>query len=186
MFFYFDSYDDDNYRYNGGGGYTDSWGNPRYENMAPASQAALRREATAKEKFRTAKSELEESMMKKKKNDTPLINPGEKHTITLLQPDVHLTKHTWGTFKRYVKTHAGWDAKRRLATPEEKKKSGEKRKGKVYFTDIVFTAPSNKKTKAAASTIAPTAAAAATTTVVVEDAKLPASKKQKLGDSTNA
>jgi hypothetical protein len=57
----------------------------------------------------------------------------------LLKPPTHLTDPCWRDFKRFVASHAGWSAKRREATEEEKRAHGdEKRKGKAYFVDVVF------------------------------------------------
>jgi hypothetical protein len=194
---WFDCFD----RYNkGGGDYTDAWGSSRYANMAPVSHAALRREKEAKEAFHKAKKEIEG-------REDP---PTGKTIIPLLQPHCHLTGHTWGTFRKFVVAHAGWNAKRRAATPEEKKKSGEKRKGKVYFVDVIYTAPTKKEmppTSAAACAsgnkrVAPIAvvthaASTANDTKstyfskqggVEDDSKMSAfeAKKAKLSDATNA
>jgi hypothetical protein len=190
----------DRYYGEGGGDYTDAWGNPRYGNMAPVSRAALRREKEAKEAFCKVKKEIEE-------REDP---PTGKTIIPLLQPHCHLTCHTWGTFRKFVVGHAGWNVKRRVATPEEKKKSGEKRKGKVYFVDVIYTAPTKEETPPASAAacvsgnkrVAPVgvvthAASAAKDTKssyfskqggVEDDSKMaaPVAKKAKLSDATNA
>jgi hypothetical protein len=187
--------------YGDGGGsddFTDAWGNPRYANMAPASHAALRREHEAEDAFRKAKKEIEE-------REAP---PTGKTTIHLLEPHCHLTSNTWGKFRKFVVKHAGWNVKRRVATPEEKKKSGEKRKGKVYFVDVIYTAPTKKETPPAAiagvsgnKRVAPVGLVTHAATAknkkctssskqggVEDDSKMaaPVAKKAKLSDATNA
>jgi hypothetical protein len=178
--------------------FTDGWGDPRYDNMAPASHAALRREHEAENAFRKAKKEIE-------KREAP---PTGKTTIPLLQPHCHLTCHTWGIFRKFVVKHAGWNAKRRVATPEEKKKSGEKRKGKVYFVDVIYTAPTKKDTPPTPAArvsgnkrATPVGLVAHVATAkdakrissakqggVKDDSKMaaPVAKKAKLSDATNA
>lgn len=158
-------------------GYTDGGGNPLYGNMAAASQAALRREQEAKHKFSTVSKEF------LKGDIIATLKPRGKHVLPLLHPSCHLTKHCYGTFRKFVKKHAGWDVKRVEATPEEKKASGETRKGKVYFVNAVYTAPKKQaRSECTAFFAATTTNAAAATTAE----KPPAPKKQKLGDSTNA
>jgi hypothetical protein len=120
-----------------GGDFTEALGDQRYGNRAPASQAALRRQGEAEYAFRKVKKEIEES-------EAP---PTGKTTIPLLQPHCHLTTYTWGKFRKVVLEHAGWNVKRRAATPEEKKVSGEKRRGKVYFVYLIYTAPTRKKSQ---------------------------------------
>jgi hypothetical protein len=44
-------------------------------------------------------------------------------------------------FSRAVRKNHGWDVKRIAATPEEKKKFRENRKGKVYFINVHYTVP---------------------------------------------
>jgi hypothetical protein len=181
-----------------GGDFTEALGNPRYSNMAPASQAALRRECEAEDAFRKAKKEIEE-------REAP---PTGITTIPLLQPHCHLTSHTWGKFRKFVVKHEGWNAKRRVATPEERKVSGEKRKGKVYFVYLIYTAPTKKKAlptlftsfsgnKRAAPVGLVTHAATAKDTKCTTSSKqggieddstmaAPVAKKAKLSDATNA
>lgn len=71
---------------------------------------------------------------------------------------------------RYVKSHAGWTAKRTVATEEEKKKAGEKRKGKCYFVSVKFTCPLKGKKTAKAK----------------GDAGPPAKKQKVMGEATNS
>jgi hypothetical protein len=158
-------YDEDGY-----GGYG---GGDRFGRSAPASAAALRREESAKASFSAAKASFEEETLS-------TLTSGEKHVIPLLQPNVHLTSHCWSTFKQWVKSNnEGWDVKRREANPAEKKASGEKRQGKVYFVDVVYKVPGKAPSKSKKKKVAPAPAAA-------EDSKMPPAKKQKLDDVTNA
>jgi hypothetical protein len=180
------------------GDFIEALGDPRYRNMAPASMAALRRQGEAEDAFRKAKKEIEE-------REAP---PTEKTTIPLLQPHCHLTTYTWGKFRKFVLEHSGWNVKRRAATPEEKTASGEKRRGKVYFVYLIYTAPTRKRSQptpiadlsgmkraAPVTLVAHTAAAKYTkgTTAtkqdgVQEDSKMaaPRAKRAKLSDATNA
>ena len=47
-----------------------------------------------------------------------------KVTVELLKPSTHLTQPCWTAFNKHVKARAGWTAKRRVATNEEKRASG--------------------------------------------------------------
>lgn len=78
------------------------------------------------------------------------VKIGTKHTIPLLQPNCHLTSHTWGTFNRWVKeNNPGWKAKRRVATAKEAEAAGAYNSGKSYFVDIIYQViDPNKKKKA--------------------------------------
>ena len=162
-------------RYDGGGRYTDGWGNPKFKNMADKSQAAIKRENEAKEKFNEARKEFE-------KSDTiEGMKARSKHRIELLQPSCHLTDACWSTFRKHVIKNERWTAKRRVATEEEKKASGEKRKGKVYFVDVVYSAPS-KSAASKKNKVVPGED-------IVDDVTKPAAasrKKAKLRDSTNS
>ena len=132
-----------------------------YSWMAPASKRALDREEQAKAKFLAAKTDFEKSVL-------PTLNkPGDKHTIPLLQPNCHLTSHTFGTFNRWVKEHEGWRAKRREAAPEEKEAAGAYNRGKSYFVDVIHQVPDPFKKKKKAP---PTDC----------DDKKPAAKKKKI------
>jgi len=121
-------------RFDGGGrdGYTDDNGNPNFQNMAEKSAAATRREEQAIVKFKQAREQME------KRND---VQPGSKQTVELLKPSCHLVEACWQSFRKHVLSHNGWLAKRRVATEQEKKNHGEKRKGKVYFVDVIFSVP---------------------------------------------
>jgi hypothetical protein len=113
--------------------------------MAPASKKALAREETAKEAFRAAKKEFEENILPTAKGS---FGKGD-HVVQLLKPNIHLTSHTWNTFNKWVKKHDGWKAKRREATPEEKKEANAYHSGKSYFMDVMYETPDPKKKAAA-------------------------------------
>ena len=70
-------------------------------------------------------------------------------TVELLEPSTHLTQPCWRDFKKFVSQHAGWSAKRRQATEDEKRHHGEKRKGAVYFVDVTYKPPKSVGTAAA-------------------------------------
>jgi hypothetical protein len=81
-------------------------------------------------------------------NDTTLMDmmnalyvPGKTFVVPLLEPNCHLTGPCWRDFSRAVRQHDGWDVKRVEATPEEKKKFRETRRGKVYFIRAIYTVP---------------------------------------------
>ena len=81
-----------------------------------------------------------------------------KVTVELLKPSTHLTQPCWTAFNKRVKARAGWTAKRRVATNEEKRASGETRQGKCYFVDVTFDPKKAEKArKAAAAEAAPPA-----------------------------
>ena len=106
------------YSYGGEGPY-----NAPYASMSDKSAAALRRERQAIELFHALRSQG---------------TPTSKMRRLLLEPSCHLTGACWSTFSKHVRSFPGWMAKRRVATLEEKEASKEKRKGKVYFVDIVY------------------------------------------------
>ena len=70
-------------------------------------------------------------------------------TVELLKPSTHLTQPCWRDFKKFVGQHAGWSAKRRQATDDEKRQHGETRKAAVFFVDVTYKPPASKKTAAA-------------------------------------
>lgn len=128
--------------------------------FAEKSGAAQRREDEAKAAFDKYRASTEAG--------SP---PKAKVTVELLKPSTHLTQPCWSAFNKHVKKNAGWSAKRRVATEEEKRASGEKRQAKCYFVDVTFC----PKAKAAAIKKAEKAAGP------------PAAKKQKvMGESTNS
>mmetsp|Transcript_29231 Transcript_29231/g.42913 ORF Transcript_29231/g.42913 Transcript_29231/m.42913 type:complete len:179 (-) Transcript_29231:230-766(-) len=165
--------------YHGCDRYIDGLGNPVYKRMADKSQAAIRRENTAKEKFNEARLEFEQS------DGIKGMKARSTHRIELLQPSCHLTSACWSTFRKHVIKNDGWTAKRRAATEEEKKASGEKRKGKVYFIDVIYTAPS-KSSSAAASKKNKAVPAEDESSSSSKKPAAAARKKAKLGDSTNS
>ena len=101
---------------------------------AEKSGAALRREEEAKAAFETARLNMEA------RDDLEL-----RETVELLKPKCHLTGACWKTFRKHVMGFEGWTIKRRVATEEEKKKSGQKRKSAVYFIDVTYSVPSSKR-----------------------------------------
>ena len=105
---------------------------------ADKSAAAIRREEHAKNEFQLIRVKMEE------RND---LSPGFTETQELLKPSCHLTKVCWSSFRKHVCSFDGWRTKRRLATAEEKKKHGEKRKANVYFTDVTYSVPRRSKAK---------------------------------------
>jgi hypothetical protein len=110
--------------------------------LSTVSKGALEREKQAKESFRQAKCELEQTALFQS------LKFGSKHTIQLLQPNFHLTQHTWGTFRDWVEeNHDGWKAKRRQASTDEMAATGCPSRGKGYFVDVVYQDPASIKTK---------------------------------------
>ncbi|KAL3784879.1 hypothetical protein HJC23_012482 [Cyclotella cryptica] len=73
--------------------------------------------------------------------DLSIYRTGEKIVIPLTKPNEHLTAPCWRDFSRAVRINEGWDVKRVVATPEEKKRYRESRKGAVYFINVIFTVP---------------------------------------------
>jgi hypothetical protein len=133
-----------------GGGEYDQWGEPSLRQMragfAEKSAAAIRREDKAKDTFDTSRGEIE----------AEADAAGAAKTIKLLDPSCHLTDACWKTFKKHVLDNRGWThVKRRVATDQEKRAHGEKRKGKCYFVDITYDP--RKKNKLAATTKQPVA-----------------------------
>ena len=120
-------------RWRGDGGWNEydeygDGGESRYAGYADKSAAAKRRESAAMQAFADKRAAVEAD--------------GVKVTVQLLEPSTHLTTACWTTFSRHVRSHKGWRAKRREATADEKRKAGETRKGKTFFTDVIFT-PTN-------------------------------------------
>jgi hypothetical protein len=104
--------------YGGKGHYNDP-----YASMSDKSAAALHRERQAIERFDALRSQG---------------TPTSKMRRLLVEPSCHLTGACRSTFSKHVRSFPGWMAKRRVATLDEKEASKEKRKGKVYFVDIVY------------------------------------------------
>lgn len=67
--------------------------------------------------------------------------PSAKTTFPLLTPSNHLTHNCFTTFARHVRSHPGWFASRRKATPEEKAQYRETRvrKGNAYWIDVKYS-----------------------------------------------
>ena len=61
----------------------------------------------------------------------PNLSAGVRETRNLLDPSCHLTSASWSDFSKWIRSHPGWMAKRRVASEEEKKASKETRQGKV-------------------------------------------------------
>ena len=151
-----------------GFGFDDGYGIDR-SGFAEKSQAAQRRQDEAVELFNAMRKEAEgaaEADCKRVEQeviacDTPLYRDvrnimlsyvgapaaGEKSTFELLKPSCHLTGACFKDFRKHVRGFTGWSVVRREATPAEKMASGETRRGKVYFTSVVYN-PKIKKRKA--------------------------------------
>ena len=154
--------------YDGYGGMGGSWGR-----SARKSAAAERREAAANAALDKVLASEETAAS---------IAAGLPFTCLLTSPGTHLTSASWSDFNKSVKAKhgaAGWKVKRRVATPEEKLKAKETRKGKTYWIDLIWTpdpvclalaAPKGKKRAA------PAAAAAKSSDASSSDAP---AKKQK-------
>ncbi|KAJ1450220.1 hypothetical protein M885DRAFT_533047 [Pelagophyceae sp. CCMP2097] len=115
--------------------------------FAEKSAAAQRREDEAKEAFDVMREGAE-------------ADSGGKVTVELLQPSAHLTGPCWSAFSKHVKSFAGWSAKRRVASEDEKREHAQTRQAKCYFIDVSYKAAGATKAKAA-------------------PAKAPAAKRQK-------
>jgi hypothetical protein len=112
-----------------------------YNFMSAVSSRALQREKEAQEKFEEAKEEFEQNVLAK-------LAVGDKHRIELLDPGLHLTAYTWGTFRSWLEeNHPGWSAKRRQASKETCKRLGSQSRGKGYFVDVIYQDPSTIKPK---------------------------------------
>lgn len=105
----------------GGYGYDDGLDR---RNWRDKSDAALRREQNAKLLF--------DNFLERSKASTSF-----PITEEVVPASVHLTEACWKTFKQYV-MDKGCTARRRLATPEERRKSGDKRQGKLYVTSVTI------------------------------------------------
>jgi len=111
----------------GGGGYDDFGfdGGPDRRNWRDKSDAAIRRENQAKGLF--------DAFFEKAKA------PSTQFPLTqeLVPCRVHLTEPCWMTFKQYVAAK-GCTAKRRQATPAERKASQETRKSKLWVVSVTI------------------------------------------------
>ena len=116
----------------------DGWGVDR-RGWADKSQAALRREQTAKEEFDKLRQTVES------RSD---LTPGAALKFELLKPSCHLTEACNKTFRQHVHSAPGWSAKRRAATEEEKKEHKVTRKGKSFFTSVTYLVPFDLHEKA--------------------------------------
>lgn len=130
-----------------GGGY--GWdGGPDRSTWREKSDAALRRERDAVSRFDAFLKECESS------TTFPV-------TKEVVPPQVHLTDACWKTFKQHVLA-TGCTTKRREATREERLKSKDTRKGKLYVISVTCPihpsqakeAALEKKQKAAAAAAA--------------------------------
>eukprot|EP00730_Choanoeca_flexa_P015100 TRINITY_DN6848_c0_g1_i1.p1 TRINITY_DN6848_c0_g1~~TRINITY_DN6848_c0_g1_i1.p1 ORF type:complete len:329 (+),score=84.92 TRINITY_DN6848_c0_g1_i1:59-1045(+) len=110
----------------------DSWGyddgRPSYRGFADKSNAALRREQAAIEKFNALIKQQEGQL-------GDLTGP---KSFPLLDPAEHLTGPCYTAFRKHVLKHEGWNCKRTVATPAEKKAHKIKRQGKCYFIEAVY------------------------------------------------
>ena len=119
-------------------------------------QAAKQREEAAKTAMDNHCASVTTTMMETAADERNDLLLTLKSPTVLLQPSTHLTAPCWRDFRKWMKTsHPKWDAKKRQATDAEKLRSGETRKGKVYFVDVVY-----KGTLAQLLADAPDAAAA--------------------------
>ena len=104
------------------------------------------------EKAQASENEAKAAFRAHMKASTELA---ELTTTRLLQPSQHLTQLCWRDFSKYVKTFAGWTAKRVVAFSGSGKGAGKK----TYCVDVTFR-PSPKTPKAPKTPKQPTAAAA--------------------------
>jgi len=137
--------------FSGFGGLGDDSDGPRFGNYAEKSAAAERREKAATNAF-----------------DKMLAGAGTNPAtpmakFELLPPHVHLTGPCWRDFKKHVGRFPGWSVSRRVATEEEKSKSGETRKGAVHFVECAYKPPKPGKA-AKPPTAAPKSTSSITTT----------------------
>ena len=121
--------------------------------FAEKSAAAQCREDSAKEAFNKIRTETEAGATK------------DVVVVQLPKPSTHLTGPCWTAFSKHVRSFPGWTPKRRVATAEEKRKHGETRVAKCYFTDVSFNPKTFKKKTRESS------AAKGQTTIVAPPAK---------------
>ncbi len=87
-------------------------------------------------------------------SDLSLFEPGNKITIPLTLPNFHLTQPCFRDLKKHVIKSSGWELKRVVCTPAEKKLHKVTRKSKAYFVNAIYKVPgtAKKKPKKTAST----------------------------------
>lgn len=108
----------------------DGFGGPDRRGWADKSEAAMRRERIADGKF----DEFLKRCSALDMNDKSIFPLTEE----VVDAGTHLTDACWKTFRKRVE-NKGCKAKRRLATFEERRASGDTRKGKLYV--ITITCP---------------------------------------------
>ena len=156
-------------------------------------QAAKQREEAAKTAMDNHCASVTTTMMETPADERNDLLLTLKSPTVLLQPSTHLTAPCWRDFRKWMKTsHPKWDAKKRQATDAEKLRSGETRKGKVYFVDVVYkgtlaqlladapdaaAAPAPASGAAAASSSAETSPAAPAPAAAKASAKASTAKK---------
>lgn len=118
-------------------------------------------------------------------SDLSLFEPANKITIPLTLPSFHLTQPCFRDLKKHVKESSGWDLKRVVCTPAEKKLHKVTRKSNAYFVNAIYTVPgtAKKKSKKKASTSntnVPASAAFASTSApaAFASASVPITKKR--------
>ena len=120
-------------------------------NFAEKSGAAELREAEAKAAFSTHKASTDETL--RKPGPRALEPRGASHrSKQSFHAAACVVAACFRDFSRFVKTHPGWSASRRTATAQEKSDAKQKRKGKVFFVDVVFKPHLKKKRLAPVST----------------------------------
>ncbi len=105
-------------------------------------------------------------------SDLSLFEPANKITIPLTLPSFHITQPCFRDLKKHVKESSGWDLKRVVCTPAEKKLHKVTRKSNAYFVNAIYKVPgtAKKKSKKKAST----SNAAVSTSASVVSASAPA------------
>ena len=113
-----------------GGGYGGYGGGLNRSGWAQKSAAATRREESAKKILTTKITELARG---------PNTGDGGVKCEGLIPPGTHLTGPCWKTFKAFA-ANQGCNAKRRVATPAEKRAAKETRQSKCYWIDVIIPA----------------------------------------------
>mmetsp|Transcript_13492 Transcript_13492/g.19213 ORF Transcript_13492/g.19213 Transcript_13492/m.19213 type:complete len:329 (+) Transcript_13492:63-1049(+) len=80
-------------------------------------------------------------------SDLSLFEPGNKITIPLTLPNFHLTQPCFRDLKKHVVKSSGWDLKRVVCTPAEKKLHKVTRKSNAYFVNAIYKVPGTAKKK---------------------------------------
>ena len=110
-----------------------------YGSFSRKSAAATRREKQGQDKLN--------AIISSAATRDQISKPGP-HIFELLSPDIHLVDASWKDLRQWVaRTHPDWSLKRRVATEDEKRQAGEKRKGKTYFVIAVHKGSKSKKSK---------------------------------------